>query len=100
MQSLIYHTPENLTAVSPFDREITRIVKNKSVKIACPYISIGYLKRLTKLSSDWRLLTDIKEWMFSSHSEAGRAASFIEKYQNKIRHYKNLHAKIIITNSE
>ena len=49
---LIYHDKESSAGgISPFDRTITEIVENKNVCIVCPYISVGYLSRLTH----WRI---------------------------------------------
>jgi hypothetical protein len=68
---LIYHDKESSTgSVSPFDKAITEIVKNRSVSIVCPYIGIDYFDRIIRLANTWRLVTDVEEWISSHNREA------------------------------
>jgi hypothetical protein len=95
---LVYHTPESASGgISPFDKAIIRIVTGEDALIVCPYINLGYLKRITDLSKSWRILTDVEEWL-ASHNRGERvtAQSFINRYLENIRHVKDLHAKVMI----
>lgn len=99
MGKLIYHTPERNNEVSKFDIALTDIVKNKKIKIACPFIGIYYINKLIKLCNDWRILTDINAWINSQNSKIQRNKiyDFLIKNKEKIHHYPSLHAKVIIT---
>ena len=102
MTKLIYHNAEELNGISPFDIAITDLVKDKEIKIACPYINIYYLEKLIKLSKKWILITDVNEWIYSNKSrqQAKNIIDFIEKNNSKIRHFPSLHAKTIITDNQ
>lgn len=102
MTKLIYHKVENRYDTSPFDIAITELVSGKSIKIACPYISIYYLEKLIRLSNDWKLITDINEWInsISTESQIQNVIKFISLHKLKIRHFPTLHAKTIITDDK
>ena len=74
---LIYHDKESsIGCISPFDKTIIELMKNRSVSIVCPYIGIDYFDRITQLTNTWRLVTDIEEWIF-----------FITKKQEKYQKF-------------
>ena len=92
---LVYHTEDDAT--SPFDTRAVAIARNANLCIACPYLSLEYLRRLTTLSQSWRLLTDIEEWLASCRTTARKGVCrFISKNAGSIRHLSGLHAKVLI----
>jgi hypothetical protein len=95
---LIYHTPASSAGdVSPFDVAITEMSEGQDVCIACPYLGLSYLRRIVERASSWRLLTDVEEWLFSHGGESRtRIADYILGNGDRIRHCKDLHAKVII----
>lgn len=95
---LIYHTVETANGgVSPFDEAITALSHSGNLRIACPYLSLNYLKRLIRNCQSWRVLTDVEEWL-STHSSKARKeiVEFITCNSDYVHHYKNLHAKVVI----
>jgi hypothetical protein len=83
--------------ISPFDTAIMDMADGQEVDIACPYLSLSYLGRITKRSKGWRLLTDVQEWLTSHSKESrGRIVNFVLKNQKRVRHCKDLHAKVLI----
>ena len=95
---LIYHDKESSAGgISPFDRTITEIVENKNVCIVCPYISVGYLGRITQLANIWHLITDVEEWIISHNiKQRQNIKNFILNNLLNIHHYKDIHAKVIV----
>ena len=58
---LVYHTAESTTGgESPFDAALSAIVADAELCLACPYLSLDYLRNLLATASSWRLLTDAK----------------------------------------
>ena len=100
---LIYHLPEENYTRSPFDIAITDLIKDKSIKIACPYIGLDYFQNsIVNQCNDFILLTDINE-LFSScrnYSSIEELMSFIQDNSEKIRHFAGLHSKIIISDTK
>ena len=99
---LIFHDKESSTGgVSPFDKAITEIVKNRDVSIVCPYIGIDYFDRITQLANSWRLVTDVEAWM-SSHNTKTRQniKNFILNNLSTIHHSKDIHAKVIVSDDK
>jgi len=95
---LIYHTLESASGgVSPFDEAVLDSVVNSDICIACPYITLGYLKRIVGFSNGWRVVTDIEEWL-ALHGQDMRLAiqDFISQHAESFRHVKGLHAKTIV----
>ena len=89
---LIYHTKKSSAGgISPFDKTITEIVENKNVCIICPYISIGYLGRITQLANTWQLVTDVEELVIS-HNIKNRQSikNFILNNLSAIHHYSQI----------
>lgn len=65
---LIYHTDESWSGgLSPFDEAILASVTNENICIACPYLSLNYLKRITGQSRSWRVITDAGAWLASQN---------------------------------
>ncbi len=98
---LIYHGKESsMGGISPFDKAIAEIVKNKNVCIVCPYIGIDYFDRITQLANTWYLVTDVEAWIIS-HNPIARQdiKNFIMKNLSNIHHYKDIHAKVIVTDN-
>lgn len=95
---LVYHTPESASGgVSPFDEEVVDTVTDGEVRIACPYLTLSYLKRITDLSKSWRVITDVGEWL-ALHSPNTRSTiqDFIAHHADKFRHVNGLHSKAVI----
>ncbi len=99
---LIYHDKESSTGgVSPFDKTVTEIVRNRSVSIVCPYIGIDYFDRIIQLANTWRLVTDVEEWIISHNRDARQSIKdFILKNLSAIHHYKDIHAKVIVADDK
>jgi hypothetical protein len=94
---LIYHDIDNLHAISPFDEAIIATACCDNLRVACPYLSVNYLERITGLSGSWRLITDVEEWLQSLlHSQRGNALLFMNRHSNNIRHFSKLHTKVVI----
>ena len=73
------------------------MVEGQELCIACPYLGLSYLQRILERANGWRLLTDVQEWL-SSHSldSRGRIVNFVVANTQRIRHCKDLHAKVLI----
>jgi len=99
---LIYHDKESSTGgVSPFDKTVTEIVRNRSVSVVCPYIGIDYFDRIIQLANTWRLITDVEEWISSHNREARQSIKdFILKNLSATHHYKDIHAKVIVADDK
>lgn len=99
---LVYHTPESAAGgVSPFDTTILEMVEHQDLRIACPYLSLRYLRRIVNRSASWRLLTDVRGWL-ASHMQAKRddVVQFILLHHTNIHHCRSLHAKLIVTDAQ
>jgi len=70
------------------------------LSIACLYLCTVYLKSMVGGRKNWRLLTDINEWLGILRSEEKRseAIEFIREHHDRIRSYNRLHAKVVIGN--
>lgn len=93
---LLYHDPKLPGGVSPFDEAILSIARDGELKLACPYISLDYLLRITNGTS-WRLLTDIEEWL-DKQATTGRnkIVEFLREHHAVVKNYPRLHAKVVI----
>ncbi len=81
---------------SPFDKAVCSIVQKKNVKLACPYLSVTYLRdTIAKKASSWKIITDLEEWMRAADKPKD-VRSFLEKNTNHIRHVPGLHAKVVM----
>src|SRR5437763_739755 len=94
---LLYHDADGPGSVSPFDAAMLRIARAGSVRLACPYIGLGYLGRVIGQSPAWWLLTDFEEWLRSQdQKQREKVYDFLVQDRDKIRHYPQLHAKVAI----
>lgn len=95
---LIYHNSDSIAGgISPFDEVIRQITQRENVRLACPYLSVGYLKRIAENCASWRVLTDVEEWLASCSLNGRREIQdFIAEHSERVHHYKDLHAKIIV----
>lgn len=95
---LVYHDPSNPQGdVSPFDQAIMRVSNAGALRIASPYVGVSYLERIIRLSNDWRLISDVSEWLKSlSVSSRPRAWTFIRENIANIHHCPALHAKVVV----
>jgi PLD-like domain len=92
---LVYHRPSDV--VSAFDKRVIAIARDAEISIACPYLTLTYLRRLIELSRAWRLITDVDEWLGSiSKSQRNAVVTFIENHDDLIRHSSDMHAKLLI----
>lgn len=96
--TLTYHQPgEALGTVSPIDEAIDQMVRGQHVDIVCPYIGLPYLKRIIKQASSWKLLSDVEQWIVSqSENSRKKIYNFITMHPERVHHYRDLHAKVII----
>jgi hypothetical protein len=94
---LLYHTRTLHKNVSPFDSAMLDIVNGSVIKLVCPYIGLSYLRRLTAQCLEWRLVTDVNEWLGSTTpAETGTLLDFLQSRSNQIRHFAGVHAKAVI----
>jgi hypothetical protein len=94
---LLYHDPDCPGGVSPFDSAIVRIARATTVRLACPYIGLGYLRRVIGQSRAWCLLTDVEEWLRSQRrTQRDAVYQFLANNRDRIRHYPGVHAKFAI----
>jgi hypothetical protein len=95
---LIYHNLESASGgVSPFDEVISRITKGEDVRLACPYLSVSYIRHLVSRCESWRIVTDVEEWIASRSKDSRQEIQkFIIENRESIHHYKDLHAKVIV----
>lgn len=97
---LIYNKGKETGVYSPFENAIIDIVTGKQIDLVYPYLRLAFLKKIIYLSKDWRLLTDIKEWIKTQGKKEGEEIrAFIAEHSDKIRHQDLLHAKVIINES-
>ena len=95
---LIYHTPESIHGgISPFDAAITEMIEGQALQVACPYVGLQYLQRIAKHARSWQLVTDVEE-LLSSQAGRSRAgmADFLLQNLERLRHCRDLHAKVIL----
>lgn len=100
--SLIYHTPESSTGgISPFDAAVMGMVAGQELMIACPYLGLDYLVRMTQPAVGWRLLTDLVEWLLSqTPATRARVVDFVAAHPGAVRHCAELHAKVLVAGSK
>lgn len=98
---LIYHNTDGNEQYSPFDRELVTMANGQNLCLVSPYIGLSYLKRLTKLSNSWRLITDYEAWLIShpNKTERLKICDFINENFDKIKHISDIHAKVLLTDS-
>jgi hypothetical protein len=96
---LIYHDLNSISGgISPFDETICEITRGRDILLACPYLSISYLYQLIAQCKTLRVITDVEEWI-ASHGPNSRQETqdFIKEHLEHIHHYKDLHAKVIVS---
>ena len=97
MFRLLYHSPHEATATSPFDDAVIRVAQSGPVRIISPYIGVAYLERIVGLAGEWQLISDIEAWLQSLSMRARpRAWSFIREHLDRIHHLPAIHAKTVI----
>lgn len=101
MATLLYHlTQDGKAVVSPFDEAILKVARCGPVRIVSPYIGVAYIERIIGISSEWRLISDVQEWLGSLSAQARpRAWQFIRENLELIHHCPALHAKAVISDS-
>lgn len=93
---LIYHEfNDSKSSKSPFHR-IEQVVKEESIDIVCPYLSLDVIERIAELADSWRLITDSSEWV-QTQSNHEEIQEFIRRNRNQIHDCSSLHAKVILT---
>lgn len=99
MPTLLYHAHQG-TGVSPFDEAVLKVARSGAVRIVSPYIGVSYLERIIGISLEWRLVSDVQEWLASLSTQARpRAWAFIREHLSLIHHCPALHAKAVISDS-
>jgi hypothetical protein len=95
---LVYHTAESADGgASPFDEALVRIADGADVCVACPYLSLNYLRELLARTTSWRLLTDAEAWLSSvSHATRPDVLAWVHENESRVRHCPHLHAKVLI----
>lgn len=95
---LIYHTNESINGgFSPFDEAIHQMSNSKELLIACPYIDVSYIKPFLRNQLNWRIISDVEAWLNAFQDKAREdIINFIIGNKDKIHHYRNLHAKVIL----
>lgn len=98
---LIYHQIEVKNQISNFDKALLRVATDSPhLKLVSPYIGLSYLTRLTQLSMDWQLLTDVEAWLKSGNRKHRvNCWHFISSNLDRIKHVADLHAKVAIGNN-
>lgn len=98
---LIHHTPESASGgISPFDEAILHVCAEQEVWIVCPYLNTSYLQRIITYSTSWKLITDIEEWLaICDHKNRTNLQAFLLQNQHNIHHIRDLHAKVIVSDT-
>ncbi|GIW40982.1 MAG: hypothetical protein KatS3mg076_1559 [Candidatus Binatia bacterium] len=97
MITLLYRDYREPGGVSKFDDAILRVAREQRIRIACPYLDLGYLQRILNVCASWQLLTDLEAWLRSQgRKERRRILHFLEQNEERVRHLVDLHAKVVI----
>lgn len=100
MQKLLYHAPRNPNQESPFDRAIVQVVKGQKASIVSPYIGLQYLERIVGLSTSWRLISDVLEWLSATPvKERSAVYEFLRAHHGLVHHYPAIHAKAVVSDA-
>jgi hypothetical protein len=98
MAELLYHAEDDTE--SPFDSAILRVAQSGPVRIVSPYIGMVYLQRIVDIQPEWKLLSDVEEWLrAASVADRPKAWTFIREHLSQIHHVPALHAKAVIADS-
>lgn len=101
MISLVHHALDaEPRTLSPFVQHIHAIADGSDLCIACPYLGVGVLEPILRMAKSWRLLTDAEE-LLRSYEESQRAEvlKFLVDHGQRVRHWPDLHAKVVIGNT-
>lgn len=94
---LLYQSTTHSSQTSPFDDAIVQASKGNPIKIVSPYIGLRYLKRLIGISSSWKLVSDVDEWLAAApRNERLLIHDFLDVNRDQVRHYSGVHAKTVI----
>ena len=94
---LLYQSTTHSSQTSPFDDAIVQASKGNPIKIVSPYIGLGYLKRIIGISSSWKLISDLDEWLAAApRNERPLIREFLDVNLDQVRHYSGVHAKTVI----
>lgn len=97
MLKLLYQSTTHSSQTSPFDDAIVQTSKGNPIKIVSPYIGLGYLKRIIGISSSWKLISDLDEWLAAApRNERPLIHDFLDENRDQVRHYSGVHAKTVI----
>lgn len=100
MRRLIYHRLDAPSATSPFDDAILEVARMGAVRIVSPYVGVAYLERIISVAGEWRLISDVEEWLSSLSVRARpKAWRFICENLEHIHHCPAIHAKAVIGQS-
>jgi hypothetical protein len=100
MTRLIYHSTAHFGQISPFDDAVLQVARSGRVRIVSPYIGVSYLARIITLAPDWKLVSDLEEWLKSlSFRARPKAWGFIREHLDQIHHCPAVHAKAVISES-
>lgn len=78
MTTLLYHSTPS--AISPFDEAVLKVAQSGDLRIVSPYIGVAYLERIIGFGNEWRLVSDVQEWLASLSVRARpRAWQFIRE---------------------
>jgi hypothetical protein len=99
---LVYHRIGADKGASPFDEALLEVAQEASpLRLASPYIGLGFLQRVLAFSTDWRLLSDVEAWLHSGNRRhRARCWEFIADNLERVRHVEGLHAKVAIGNGK
>jgi len=99
MGQLIYHSEVSYDGgESPFDKAIRATTDANSVWLVCPYISPSYLRSVLSETDRWRVITDVEAWVGTfGGATRGEIQELIEKNRERVHHFPDVHAKVIIS---
>ncbi|BAO29053.1 phospholipase D-like domain-containing protein [Sulfuritalea hydrogenivorans] len=98
MAKLLYHSDTDTE--SPFDSAVLRVAFSGPVRIVSPYVGVQYLRRILSVTTDWRMLSDVTEWLRAlSTRDRPSAWSFVRENLAQIHHIPDIHAKAVISDS-
>ncbi|CQR50362.1 phospholipase D family protein [Haloferax massiliensis] len=101
MAQLIYHPKGSYDrGESPFDKAIRETANSDTVWLVCPYISPSYLRTILSDTGEWRIITDVEAWVGTfGGSSRQEIQELVETNQERIHHFPDVHAKVILSDS-
>lgn len=95
---LLLRMPGSSAEQSPFEAALRRVASGDRVDLAAPYLSVSLLRELASGTTAFRLVTDAEEWLRAFARPARRdILSFIAQHSDRVRHYRDLHAKVALS---